>query len=39
MSGLNVVIGVSVNPERYAYKAVRSLLQHDKQVAAVGLKT
>ena len=39
MSGLNVVIGASINPERYAYKAVRSLLHHDKPVAAVGLKT
>lgn len=38
MSGLTVVIGASENTERYANKAVRSLQQHGKEVAGVGLK-
>lgn len=33
-----VVIGASENPERYSYKAVISLYEHDEEVIAVGLK-
>lgn len=33
-----VVIGASDNPERYAYRAVMSLLQHKHPVVAVGLR-
>lgn len=33
-----VVIGASENPERYSYKAVRSLHKHGKEVVGVGLK-
>jgi len=38
MSGLTVVIGASENTDRYANKAVRSLQNHGKPVAGVGLK-
>jgi uncharacterized protein len=33
-----VVIGASENPERYAWLAVNSLLEHKHEVHAVGLK-
>jgi uncharacterized protein len=33
-----VVIGASENPERYSYKAVRSLLKHQQEVVPVGLR-
>lgn len=33
-----VVLGASENPERYSNRAVKSLLHHGKEVAAVGLK-
>ncbi|MGZ3867094.1 MAG: CoA-binding protein [Bacteroidia bacterium] len=33
-----VVIGASENPERYAFKAVASLVAHKQEVVAVGLK-
>ncbi|CAN5173551.1 CoA-binding protein [soil metagenome] len=38
MNRKTVVIGASENTERYSNKAVRSLLQHGKEVVAVGLK-
>jgi len=31
-----LVIGASENPERYSYKAVKSLLQHGHKVEAIG---
>jgi len=33
-----LVIGASENPERYAYKAVKMLVQHNYPVVAVGLR-
>lgn len=33
-----VVIGASPNPSRYAYKAVKSLVNHNQPVVAVGLR-
>ena len=33
-----LVIGASINPERYSNKAVRTLLQHGFPVIALGLK-
>jgi predicted CoA-binding protein len=33
-----VVIGASTNPERYSYKAVKSLLDHGHDVVPVGVK-
>lgn len=38
MNKKTVVIGASENPERYAYKAVASLVNHGQDVVAVGLK-
>src|ERR1044072_3404419 len=38
MSGLTVVIGASENTSRYAQMAIRSLLNHNEPVKAVGLK-
>ncbi len=38
MKNKTVVIGASENTERYSNKAVRSLLHHGEEVAAVGLK-
>jgi len=34
-----LVLGASINPERYAYKAVVKLLQHGHEVVPVGLRT
>jgi predicted CoA-binding protein len=34
-----LVIGASENPERYAYKAIKSLLNHGHEVKALGLKS
>lgn len=33
-----VVIGATTNKERYAYKAIHSLIQHNHQVVAIGSK-
>ena len=33
-----LVLGASENPDRYSYRAVRSLLQHGEEVVAVGIK-
>jgi len=33
-----LVIGASENPERYSNKAIRSLLSHNHEVVALGLK-
>ncbi|MEO5644729.1 MAG: CoA-binding protein [Bacteroidia bacterium] len=38
MSGKTVVIGATENSSRYSNMAVKSLLRHGKEVAAVGLK-
>lgn len=38
MSGKTVVIGATENTSRYSNMAVRSLLSHGQEVAAVGLK-
>ena len=36
--GKTVVIGASENTDRYSNRAVRSLVQHNEPVAAVGLR-
>jgi uncharacterized protein len=33
-----LVIGASTNPDRYSYKAIKSLLQHNQHVVAIGAK-
>ncbi len=33
-----LVIGASENPERYSNKAIRSLVDHNEEVVAIGLK-
>ena len=38
MSKTTIVIGASDNPEKYGYKATRSLLQHGHKVYPVGIK-
>ncbi len=38
MNRKTVVIGASENPERYSNRAVKSLLRHEQEVVAVGLK-
>ncbi len=38
MSKRTVVIGASANPERYAYKAVASLMNHGHEVFPLGLR-
>lgn len=38
MSKITLVIGASTNPERYAFKAINSLLNHEHKVFALGLK-
>ena len=35
---ITVVLGASPNPVRFSYKAVKSLLRHDKEVVAVGFR-
>ena len=37
-SEIMVVLGASPNPERYSYKAVRSLLKRGYNVAAIGIR-
>lgn len=37
--GKTVVIGASENTDRYSNRAVRSLVQHNEPVVAVGLRT
>jgi predicted CoA-binding protein len=37
-SGITVVLGASPNPVRFSYKAVKSLIRHEKEVVAVGFK-
>jgi len=39
MSKKTIVIGASVNPERYAYKATIALQKHGHEVIPVGLKS
>jgi uncharacterized protein len=34
-----LVIGASVNPDRYSYKAIVSLLNHNHEVIAIGNKS
>lgn len=34
-----LVIGASTNPERYSYKAIKSLITHGHSVEALGLKS
>ena len=38
MSRATLVIGASINPDRYAYKAIISLVNHKQKVYALGLK-
>jgi len=38
MSKPTLVIGASTNPERYAFKAITSLVNHNHKVYALGLK-
>lgn len=38
MSKKTVVIGASINPERYAYKATIALQRHQHEVIPVGIK-
>ncbi len=38
MSKTTVILGASTNPERYAYLAAKTLLQHNHKVYLVGLK-
>lgn len=38
MAHKTVVIGASPNPDRYAYKAVQSLVNHNQPVVAVGIR-
>jgi len=33
-----VILGASPNPVRFSHKAVKSLLRHDQEVVAVGLR-
>lgn len=33
-----LIIGATTNKERYAYKAIQSLIQHNHQVVAIGSK-
>lgn len=35
---ITLVVGASENPNRYAFKAIRSLLAHGHQVKALGLR-
>jgi|TARA_R110000737_G_scaffold164641_2_gene192309 predicted CoA-binding protein len=35
---ITLVIGASTNPERYSYKAIRSLKAHGQEVKAYGLR-
>jgi predicted CoA-binding protein len=37
-NGKTVVLGASPNPVRFSYKAVKSLVRHEKQVVPVGFK-
>jgi len=37
-SELTMVLGASPNPIRFSYKAVKSLLRHNKKVVAVGFR-
>jgi uncharacterized protein len=37
-SKITLVVGASTNPDRYAYKAIKSLLQHNHEVVAFGIK-
>lgn len=34
-----MVLGASPNPVRFSYKAVKSLMRHEKEVVAVGFRT
>lgn len=38
MKRKTLVLGASENPNRYSYRAVLSLLQHEEEVVAIGLK-
>jgi predicted CoA-binding protein len=38
MNNPTLIIGASTNPERYAFKAITSLVQHGHTVYALGLK-
>lgn len=37
-NGKTVVLGASPNPVRFSYKAVKSLIRHEKEVVAVGFR-
>jgi predicted CoA-binding protein len=38
-SGKTVVLGASPNPVRFSHKAVKSLLRHEREVVAVGIRS
>lgn len=38
INGKTVVLGASPNPIRFSFKAVKSLLRHEKEVVAVGFR-
>ncbi len=38
INGKTVVLGASPNPLRFSYKAVKSLIRHEKEVVAVGFR-
>lgn len=38
MKRKTLVLGASENPDRYSYRAVLTLLQHEEEVVAIGLK-
>ena len=38
MKKVTLVLGASLNPDRYSNRAIHSLRQHNKEVAAVGLR-
>jgi predicted CoA-binding protein len=38
-NGKTLVLGASPNPVRFSYKAVKSLLRHEREVVAVGFRT
>lgn len=39
MTKKTLIIGASENPERYSYKAIHSLVNHNQPIVAIGLKS